>query len=400
MSNVCQPARKSAAGDRVAGDGTFLSLSVLYAGFALTGLACVLPGVLLPMLLHLWGWSDRQGGQWFLMITGGSAVGPLTIGKHPRRSIALGFLLAASAAGGWCLGGTLAPGAGFVWGLGLGMAMTGISLLSQATMRDHTGALLRLNFLWALGAVICPLLAGLALRTHSVFTVLWGTASLLGLVGLASVATLTGGGPSPQEQPPAHGSLVHGVLARWTSYWSLRGVPLGLFAATALATGVEASAGAWLATYAERSAHTLHLTIAAPGCLWAGLLSSRALGWLGDRWLRHRSALRAFLVLVLLATGGLVLPFQRFLLLSCSFFLGLGLGPLYPALLARCLMYRQTSLVFFAAGFASAVMPWATGVVSTGTGLLRVGLAVPFAGAAVLALTGWRAEGSGYPGGN
>ncbi len=366
---------------------------ILYLGFTVTGLACVLPGVLLPMLLRVWGWDDRHGGQLFLLIAGGSALGPLTVGRRPQRSVVAGFLLTAFAAAAWCRQGMPPEVSGVFWGVGLGMAMTGISLLSQDRRQGRAGALLRLNFLWALGAFACPLLAGSVLRASSFYGVLWGAAALLASLGLAIlVAVPSAALRAAEDRSPS------GLTAWRLAYWNPRGIPYGLFAATALATGIEASAGAWLATYADRSAHMLDITVAAPGCLWAGLLASRALSWLpqrlAERLALRRVPVRGLLVTVLLAALGLLLPFHSATLLVSSFVLGFGLGPLYPALLARVLQFRQTSLVFFAAGLASAIMPWTTGVLSTETGLLRIGLLVPALGAAIAILSVWQMLGT------
>lgn len=362
-----------------------LLLSVLYAGFTMTGLACVLPGVLLPMLLGAWGWNDRQGGRFFLLITCGSALGPLLVGRHPPRSVVAGLLLTAAAAGAWCLDSSLAQSFGILWGLGLGMTMTAISLLSQQLFENGGGALIRLNFLWAFGAFVCPLLVRPVLGTHTYSGVLWCVAALMGALCLAT------GGVFVFDKGPAQTSVSRSGIPAWRlAYWDPRATSYGLLIAAALATGVEASAGAWLATYAERATHTLNITLLAPGCLWAGLLCSRGLGWLWPQPVNRARALQALLALVLLAGLGIVLPFHPALLLASSFALGFGLGPLYPALLARVLVFRQSSLVFFAAGLASSLMPWATGVLSARSGLLRIGLLVPFLGSVVMALSGWR----------
>ena len=160
-------------------------LGLLYLGFTVTGLACALPGVLLPVLQNAWGWDDRHGGRWFLLIAGGSAASPLMVGRHPQRSVAAGFLFAGLAAISWCLDGALAQVSGALWGLGLGMAMTGISLLSQDLMRDRSAGLLRINFLWALGAFTCPLLFGPLLGRTSFQTILWIAAIVLASLSLA-----------------------------------------------------------------------------------------------------------------------------------------------------------------------------------------------------------------------
>jgi MFS transporter, FHS family, glucose/mannose:H+ symporter len=69
------------------------------------------------------------------------------------------------------------------------------------------------------------------------------------------------------------------------------------------------------------------------------------------------------------------------------FLVGFGLGPVYPLLLAIALQYSEKTPIFFVAGLGSAFLPWLTGIVSSSTASLRLGLLVPvFASVWMLAL--------------
>ena len=372
---VMLPAGKPAMAPRV----------LLYLSFAASGAGCALPGVLLPWLLVERHWQDWQGGRLFLLIALGSATGPLLVALRARRASSAGCLLVALAAAGWSLHGSPMQLVGIVWGLGLGMTMTGVSLVSQQAASDGPGVLTRLNCLWALGACACPLLASRILTIHTPGFLLRILAVLFSLLCLALLVLV------PSTLDRTGGVSTAGTSAWQLSYWDPRGIPLGLLAATALATGIEASGGAWLATYASRSSHLLAFTVAAPSCFWAGLLCSRSLSWFNRTGLHGRLRSRMMLLLVLLAASSFLLPFRSVLLLLGSFALGFGLGPLYPEMLSRVLSFRHTSFVFFLAGVASALMPWATGVLSARAGSLRIGLLVPAAGALVMLLGGWSA---------
>lgn len=358
---------------------------VLYAAFAATGACCALPGVLLPWLLRERHWQDRQGGRLFLLIALGSAVGPLLVSLRAQRAAIIGCLLFALASAGWSLHNSPMQILGIVWGLGLGMTTTAITLLGQRHIDDGRDVLTRLNFLWALGACTCPLLASYVSALSSPAFMLRGVALLFGAVCLCLSALL------PMKPQAADETLAGGASAWQFGYWDPRGIPFGLLVATALATGIEASGGAWLATYAARAQHWHAITVAAPSAFWAGLLCSRALSWFTYTWLHERRWLRALLIITLASAGSLLLPFQSILLLLSSFALGFGLGPLYPEILARVLQFRQTSLIFFICGLTSALMPWGTGLVSTRAGSLHVGLLVPGMGALVMLLSGWSA---------
>jgi FHS family glucose/mannose:H+ symporter-like MFS transporter len=355
----------------------------LYIGFAATGICCALPGALLPSLLLRWRLDDRHGGQLFFVFWMGASLGALMVQRSLRRSIATGCLLIVGAT--WVLamvGGRLASPLMFLFGLGLGVTMTSMSLLRQQE-KPHARSveLLRLNLMWALGACASPVLMTHALRVGDPRTVLLAAGGFFALFclwvvgGVSGAARLDGGGRFS--------------LPSWRVFGK---VPLSLVAMTMLATGIEASGGAWLATYAQRAEHVLALTIAAPTLLWAGLLCSRLVGSLmGAEELSWRRA-PAMMLLVAIATVLLVTQVHGAALLGTSFLLGFGLGPLYPILLARTMMFYQGGEIFFLAGVSSAVMPWLTGAMSKRYVSLHAGLVVPAAGAVALLLLGLRSR--------
>jgi fucose permease len=72
------------------------------------------------------------------------------------------------------------------------------------------------------------------------------------------------------------------------------------------------------------------------------------------------------------------------------FLVGFGLGPVYPLLLAIALQYSENTLIFFVAGLGSAFLPWLTGIISSATSSLRIGLAVPVAASLLMLVLGLR----------
>jgi len=177
--------------------------------------------------------------------------------------------------------------------------------------------------------------------------------------------------------------------ARADGPWKVfQAIPAGLVVMTFLITGVEASVSGWLATYTHRSSHRLAATIAAPTCLWAGLLLSRLFWSLcepssGRGYVR---VVRGSLLLILASSILLVASSRSLTVLIASLFLGLGIGPTYPLLLAWALRFRRGGAIFFVAGLGAACLPWLTGIVSTWRGSLQIGLAVPIGAAASLLL--------------
>jgi MFS transporter, FHS family, glucose/mannose:H+ symporter len=352
----------------------------LYSGFAATGVGCALPGALLPTLLIEWHLDDHHAGTLFFLIWVGSSIGALTMQKDLRSSITLGSALTALSAFGLALAAkTLILPLVLVYGLGLGMTMTSISLLRQ---RSHVPSveLVRLNLMWALGACLCPILMTHALRISSSRQVLLVLAIFFAAL---SFWVLLFQQPVERLRPE--------TASHKSSWLGIRAIPLSLVIMTMLVTGIEASGGAWLATYAHRMQHGgLAITIGAPTCLWAGLLCSRLLGWLPNAEENLRRWFPGLLLIVAASTAALVADFNSTALLISAFLLGIGLGPLYPILLARVMAFQETGTIFLLAGISSAVMPWLTGTVSAHFASLRAGFTVIAASALTLLLLGLR----------
>ena len=353
-----------------------ITAAPLYLAFAATGVGVALPGVLLPSLLVRWRLGDEQGGRLFLMAWIGSSIGALMVRGSMRSTLLAGSLTAAAAAFGLGLTGRMGADACMaLYGVGLGLTMTSISLIRQRTAPNSGTELVRLNLLWAIGACACPSLALRALSSGDIRPMLWGLAACFAVVALWTLFQ-----PALTIDGERRANLMH-----WNIF---RKVPAGLIAMTMLITGIEASAGGWLTTYARREGHALAGVIAAPTCFWAGLLLSRLFWSVCPAWLPPHRTVRGSLSLmcaaaILLVTGGSGVP-----MLSAAFGLGFGIGPVYPTLLAWALQFQRGGTIFFLAGVGSACLPWLTGLISAQRQSLRIGLLVPMAGTiAMLALS-------------
>jgi len=345
--------------------GRSLAAAPLYLAFAATGVGVALPGALLPVMMSRWHLQDEQAGRLFLLAWIGSSLGALLVRGPLRNTLLFGCIAITLGTVGLSLCGGRAPDAWMaLYGLGLGVTMTSISLVRQRQSSGSGTELVRLNLLWAIGAFSCPSLTIYAQTVGDIRPVLWGLAFCFAIVafwvmfqpGLAIRAT------DPNTSYP------------WMVF---RTVPPGLIAMTMLITGIEASAGGWLATYARRGGHGIAGAVAAPTCFWAGLLLSRLFWSVCTRWLTHDRTVRGSIALmggasVLLITGGGGLQ-----ILVAAFCLGFGIGPTYPLLLAWALRFQRGGAIFFLAGVGSACLPWLTGLVSAERQSLRVGLAVP-----------------------
>ncbi|HZL26388.1 MAG TPA: MFS transporter [Acidobacteriaceae bacterium] len=364
---------------RARGHASF-GAAVLYAAFTATGVALVLPGALLPVLLARWSLNDEQAGLLFFLFFLGSMSGAvLSRGSLPRSiargcaAVALGASLLAVASHG------TAFAAMALFGLGLGIVMTSVSVLvSRSYPADRAAHITRLNLLWALGACFGP---GFELRGAAAWGAPWmlyAIAAAFAVLGLLTLLLVEHVGAEP--------------VSAGASWWrQLRRTPVALLLMVPLATGIESAAGGWLATYSKRSGGTLDATIGAVTCFWAGLLLSRLVQ--SNRRISTSTAkpllrlspwlMSAALALLVAANGGALVPVAALLL-------GLGIGPTYPAVLARVLHCGEGgNAVFVAAGVGASVLPLLTGLVSGRTGSLRLGLCVPLFAALAMVLCGW-----------
>jgi FHS family glucose/mannose:H+ symporter-like MFS transporter len=357
----------------------WFATSILYVGFLATGIGMVLPGALLPLLLARWSLNDEQAGALFFIFFIGSLVGALLARWSLPHSIARGCIAVA-------LGATLlgvasratAFAAVAVYGVGLGIVMTSVSVLvSRRHAAERTAHITRLNLAWALGACLGPWFGLRGAEAWGPQWMLFGLAAFFAMVGALTLGFVE---HVAAETVPAIG------------WWQqARAVPGYLLLMVPLATGIESATGGWLATYSKRSGQTLSVTIGETTCFWAGLLLSRLVQ--SNRRVAtasERPLLRLSPWLISIGLTVLIVASDGPAMLAGALLLGIGVGPMYPALLALVLSRGEGgNSVFVIAGIGAAMVPLLTGLVSGSTGSLRLGLGVPLAGALVMALCGW-----------
>lgn len=357
----------------------YLSLAILYSSFGATGVGMALPGSVLPTLLSQWSLADRQAGLLFFLGWLGSSLGALAVRASRVRSLVCGAFLTGTGAIGMAFSSRWSC---FPWmavfGLGLGMTMTSTSLLQAARNCQRRGAELnRLNLVWAIGACICPSLAEHSLRIANARVIF----SALGLFFvLVSFWTLIF-----ERDPEVSQSLREASPQKWSlALW-----PLSLVIVILLPTGIESSMGGWIAAYVQRTQQTIFTTVTAGTCFWTGLMLSRTLA--STILLLRRSerfVLNQSLGTVVTGASLLIASTNSFGILAGVFLIGFGLGPVYPLLLAIALQYSDNTAIFFVAGLGSAFFPWFTGVVSSSTSSLRIGLVVPLTASILMLVLG------------
>ncbi len=365
----------------------------LYVGFIATGVALTIPGAILPLLLVRWSMNDTRGGLLLFSFYSVGSFGSYCARGRMNRSVARGALL--TVLGALCLGWAsrwTAYGAIAIYGLGLSLTMTSISLLlSQRFPEQRRLELTRLNLVWAIGAALGP---WLALRSTRGASITQASALLHAqhvLLGVAVFFALAAAWAMWMEKSPAASVAVarktSPAPANKRSEGGRFGVPWPLLVLIFGATGVDAAAGGWLTSYAQRAGDSLGITIGAATFLWVGALVSRMVH--STRWasrLPERGVLGSS-ILAMTAALALLLAWPAGLVtMIAAAVLGLAAGPVYPLVLAAALRRRENSTVFAIAGVGASILPLATGTLSNWTHSLRAGLSIPLAAAAVMAL--------------
>ena len=334
--------------------------------FGLTGIGSALLGATLPATLHQWRLDDSQGGLLLFSTWGGSTAGAFFARGTTGLSAVLGLALAAGELLWLSLGAAHAPILHFfLYGLGLGMAMTAISLKRAHDVPAARAdiELNRLNLLWAAGAFFTPALAFHSLRLLSV------ARFFQALAFLAISTTLALSVSVAYQRPALQAKAVEAIPP------PLPWAPLGFCMFAAASVGLESAIGSWLTTYAGRSHLGVAAAVSANSCFWGGLLLSRGLHSLPHaRFFHTRGARAAHIAATGLALAALTLLPTRTILPAAGLLCGFGLGPLYPYILSVARPRYRSIAVFVCAGIGAATVPWLTGVLSSQYSSLRVGL--------------------------
>jgi fucose permease len=335
----------------------------------------------MPWLLAHWSLRDSQAGLLLFLFFMGNMAGALVSRGSLRWSIVRGAACTSVGAAWLPFASRGVPYfAILLYGLGLGILMTSISLLqSRQPTASRAAELTRLNLLWAIGACSGPWLIlhdGLLDATHARH-VLLGLAAAFVVVGFCAMFFET---ETPGQDRSQNGLNRFAVFA----------VPLPLLLLVFCATGVESSCGGWLATYAQRSGHTLGITIGAPTCFWAGLLASRIVHSSSKIGRATRRILLTWNLLAMLAAILTLILFQDGpVVLASAFVAGFAAGPMYPLLLALVFEHERGNMIFVVAGLGAAALPLLTGTLSSGAHSLQTGLLVPAVAAGAMAIAGW-----------
>jgi fucose permease len=356
--------------------------SLIYIGFALTGLATTLLGSALPAVMQRFHLNDLQAGYLFATQFSVSTLGVILSGRFSsifgfRRTLVAGFIIIG---GGITLLAVLSwPGCLFgvgSYGFGLGVAIPTCNLhVAKSNPSNRASALNLLNFVWTGGALAFAPLAAFVVARTTLLTVLGGSVIAFGLL----LSTL------PEVQA---------VNETRVDRARTSGPATSLYISTAilflLCVGTETAWAAWASTVAQRVNSTAASWVFAPAFFWGALLLGRLVAPVFLRKISEDALLRIDVIMAVLA--GLIVPFAKSssVLFGALAVLGFAFSSAYPNLIAR--MTREfesrptaSGWLFSAASIGATVLPWAVGAVSSRFGLVQAGIFVPVLASALMA---------------
>jgi len=357
----------------------------LHAAFFLTGVGVLMLGPLLPEFSQQWRLQDSQVGMLLTAQFAGSFTGAVLLHNNLKKSLTIGNVCLAigytalALAAGHSAGFVAACVALLVGGFGIGQLINAISLISARRAREKRGAaLMSLNLTWSAGALLSPLLIGLArghLSLQPVLFIFAATAALLMLyqftlsASLSKTATHDSIFLTPLTGPP---SSARSLLLYFAFLFFLYGA-------------LENSITGWLATFTIRYAHgTVSAGAYVTTVLWIGITAGRAVALPLLRRLSERTIQVAAILATILASLAMYTVSSQLPLLILAVTLGASLAPIIPVTQSLFLgsthsTPRQAGFVMATAALGGATLPLLIGFVSQHFGSLRYALELPSA---------------------
>ncbi|MEP6703581.1 MAG: MFS transporter [Acidobacteriota bacterium] len=346
-------------------------------GFFVIGVATVLLGQVLPILSVRLGLNDAESGTLFLAQFGGSLMGTLFAVRHAKRHgfvvttlVGLIFMIAglpglnfSSFAFCW--------GAIFVYGVGLGLTIPAINLLTIETtpVAQQSSSINLINFAWGVGAICSQPFVALVSRGDSlaaITIILDIVLSILALCFLSASRNLTdqiADQPSPGLAP---------TIWQTPSSWLF--VVFGFFV-----IGIESGLGGWLTTYSASIANgapAINLTV----LFFAFLVFGRAIAAVISRQVSESALI--WICSVTLTIGIFLIVFGEGEAMVGAAVAGLGTSAIFPTNMVRFTRVfgpnatRNATPLFISGICGAASLSWLTGLVSTEYGSLRIGIVV------------------------
>ena len=347
------------------------TLGPLHIGFALVGVATVLPGPLIPELRAAWELSHGQVAILFPAFFVASSIGSVLSDRDLRvgllggyTAIALG--LAGVAVGSWPLPAVAMAAIGL--GVGLVAPSTNLLVAYAAEPAKRSADLATLNLVWGIGAAGCPLLLAALAGRVATSTVLLALALLVGGLLGALVVTLEPPGAAADEVPDAVAPVATEPTSVTDESDLTRASLWPIAALVFVYVGTETAVAGWVVALAESLGGARSLALAAHAAFWTCLLAGRGLTPFALRRLTDRQIYGVGWGLASVGVVGLVTAGSPLMIAIAAGVAGLGCGPLFPLTVSflseRTAGGRSGGWVFAFAGFGAAVLPWIAGRVA------------------------------------
>jgi FHS family glucose/mannose:H+ symporter-like MFS transporter len=361
---------------------------LLHAVFFFSGIATVIIGQVLPVLASRFELNDLQLGYFFPAQFAGSITGTLMtnwLGRQGRlipASIAGGLLMAIGIAMLNLGSYELVLAAFLVNGLGIGLTLPAINVLTLERSPENSGSALNfLNFFWGVGAIVSKPLTDF---TSDGTSLLLTTALLSTPVAILSAALLLT--PKQAEARVSKTDNADDLTPIWTSPLAW-GIALFAF----IHVGFETGMGGWLTTFADRVEASDEARLITPTFLFfLFFVIGRGIAPAFFRFLNEDQVIFTSL-LVILAGLALALTASGSVQLGIGGALsGLGTSSVFPTNVSRFskafgadAMRRATPL-FLSGTLGATAVTWLIGFLSERLGDLRSGMYVLAAGIILL----------------
>jgi len=362
-------------------------LTLLFAGFFLTGLEITLAGPLLPQFIARWSLSDSGAGVFFAVQFSASLAGVwiASLVTHyfgTRTPLLAGyFVMAVGLATVNSASMTVALIALGCLGLGYGLVVPPTNLMVAQIGGAKSASLVSLvNFAWGAGAVSCSPLVLLALKNALLPQFLVGFGAFGALLTFGFFFSRVPEAEQHEEGSAANRRMDTGIVTT-----------IILAALFFLYVGIEVSLGSWAAAHAKRLPFSgTSLATVAPMFFYGGLMTGRAAAPAILARIPEYRLVLSVLVAVLAGNTLLVLAPNQGVAFVSLLIAGLGCATIFPIYVAWLSRWygrkanRVSGIMFSMSSVGSAVAPWLVGVVSAHAGGLRIGLLVPLFSAVLM----------------
>ncbi len=373
--------------------------ALVYAGFVLTGVLTTLLGPMLPILSRRFNLNDSRAGLFFVAQFVGSTLGAILTSKlsflTTRDKLLAGYLLLTIGVPGMIGNWGIALAGVSCYGLGLGLVIptTNIAIAEGSLEEKRGSALNLLNFAWVCGAVLCGPLVRLLSDGDNPTKFLLVITSGLCVITASFLLASNYSGAHVADNLITLEDEDRTKEAFTATLWF--GVLLFLY------VGLENSIAGWASSYSERLGVTEKRALLVPSFFWAAILTGRLLSYVLLKRVNERWLFRMALITATSAIASMLSTSDPVATTFAVAIAGLGLAPIFPLVILLftqqfgLLSSRFAGQIFALGGLGGALLPFATGVLSSHFQSLRYGLTACLVAVCCICFVVWRLDRNG-----